>query len=999
MKKKTAIIFTALLASLALAVCVPLTYSGSAYAAEARTAAHIEQYRPQLSYTPNTHWNNDPNGLLYVPSPDGEGGTYHMYYQYGNVNNRWSDMHWGHATSTDLVHWQEHEIAIRPNGDASGGKPTGPIFSGSAVYVSADRPERGYNGAGVYAIFTQPNQQPEEGVGDQRQSIAYSADGETFAADTFREIIENNFDGVSRGDFRDPKVSWNEKIGKWMMVVGGGEILQFTSEDLSEWEYLGTTGMWGECPDLFPIAAPDSLSAAYGDEIWVLVMSPEDKEQSHAYNGTDRSTHEYPNEYYALGSLDSEGHFVPFEGETLHKLSLGIDCYAIQTFNDVPGGRRIGVSWSASWKTVNDYALDDAGGLRENWNGGLTMIYELGIKDEGGKPVLTRVPVSEYEQLRKESALYENEDATIGKDNILEGKHASLAELDLTLDVSATTATKVVLGLASSAYEHTDIIYDIVGEKLTVDRSAGSLAAKNTARWSVPFAADLAPTDGKVRIRAWLDWGNLFVSAGAGEVSGNVAIFPSLYSDGLTLTADADVKASVKVYRLDGIWDNGDAAAAFDDFYISAKEENIYVGDELTVLACTPDPDFDLGGSEVSVSGDAVSAEKRADGSVKVTALAVGDATVTLSCGGKEKRAVVHVLSGTVSSDENFSTVYAGSWKRDNGYIGSSGEDGFVYGDEKHTNFRLTATVTSVADGSVAFGIMFAAGDTYHTYYCANYDYGAQEVKLWMSGGSTVAEYPLALRRGEPVTYELTAKNGDVTIVVNGEKTVSASVGDTSGYIGLNVYNGSFRFNDVRVYGVYTAGEPVAEKVGDEAFMLRNETASRYLTADDYTVTDGVLTLAPAYVSTLPGGKTQEFTLTLASGVRRYFTVDVYSAVQIYDSYFVLGDGDDLALSLSTGTASVTGVLIDGKPVEFGFSDMNLSVSAAVIGALAEGDHTLTVVASSGGAANFVFGYRIVPPPPADIRGKVIGIVAISLLGIILVGFTVLWIAKRSPRR
>ena len=145
---------TVVLLALAVAACIAAALPAMAFAAEVDASPHIEQYRPQLAYTQNEHWNNDPNGLLYVPNANGESGTYHMYYQYAVTGNRWDAMHWGHATSKDLVHWQEHGVAITPlwAGDEAYLKdktvPTGPIFSGSAVYVSEEHKSRGYKKIG-----------------------------------------------------------------------------------------------------------------------------------------------------------------------------------------------------------------------------------------------------------------------------------------------------------------------------------------------------------------------------------------------------------------------------------------------------------------------------------------------------------------------------------------------------------------------------------------------------------------------------------------------------------------------------------------------------------------------------------------------------------------------------------------------------------------------------------------------------------------------------------
>src|SRR5678816_4586097 len=72
--------------------------------APAQTASD-EMYRPQIHFTPKAHWINDPNGMVYY------NGTYHLFFQYYPGSSVWGPMHWGHATSEDLIHWKELPIA------------------------------------------------------------------------------------------------------------------------------------------------------------------------------------------------------------------------------------------------------------------------------------------------------------------------------------------------------------------------------------------------------------------------------------------------------------------------------------------------------------------------------------------------------------------------------------------------------------------------------------------------------------------------------------------------------------------------------------------------------------------------------------------------------------------------------------------------------------------------------------------------------------------------
>ena len=69
---------------------------------------------------------NDPNGPIWWK------GKYHLFYQLNPHAAVWGDMHWGHAISTDMVHWHHEPIALAPT---PGGPDSEGCFSGSAVVL------------------------------------------------------------------------------------------------------------------------------------------------------------------------------------------------------------------------------------------------------------------------------------------------------------------------------------------------------------------------------------------------------------------------------------------------------------------------------------------------------------------------------------------------------------------------------------------------------------------------------------------------------------------------------------------------------------------------------------------------------------------------------------------------------------------------------------------------------------------------------------------------
>ena len=229
--------------------------------AQKATGQYHEQYRPQLHFSPKAHWTNDPNGMIYFK------GTYHLFFQYYPGGTTWGPMHWGHATSKDLVHWKEQPIALYPDS-------LGYIFSGSAVADSNNTSGFGKNGKiPLVAIFTHHDPKGEKAGKDdfQNESLAYSLDnGETWTKYAGNPVLKNS--GIR--DFRDPKVMWYVKEKKWVMTLATKDHITFySSPDLKNWkkesefgkEAGAHGGVW-ECPDLFPL----SLN---GKSYWVLIVN------------------------------------------------------------------------------------------------------------------------------------------------------------------------------------------------------------------------------------------------------------------------------------------------------------------------------------------------------------------------------------------------------------------------------------------------------------------------------------------------------------------------------------------------------------------------------------------------------------------------------------------------------------------------------------------------------------------------------------------------------
>lgn len=248
------------IAGLALAA----TLAGS-LPASATTGLGDESYRPAIHYTPMKNWMNDPNGLVFYK------GVYHMYYQHNPSGNTWGNMSWGHATSKDLVHWQEQPLAISTDDQED-------VFSGSVVVDKANSSGFGTpENPALVAIYTSAYKDASPFRGLQAQSLAYSLDdGQTWTKYAQNPVVNRN-----TANFRDPKVFWYatpDGGGYWVMTAVEAQehkVLLYKSNNLKDWTALSefgpanaTGGQW-ECPDLFPL----SVDGDTANVKWVMVVN------------------------------------------------------------------------------------------------------------------------------------------------------------------------------------------------------------------------------------------------------------------------------------------------------------------------------------------------------------------------------------------------------------------------------------------------------------------------------------------------------------------------------------------------------------------------------------------------------------------------------------------------------------------------------------------------------------------------------------------------------
>ena len=339
-----------------------------------------EPYRSVYHHSPVANWMNDPNGMFY----DEANGIWHLYYQHNPFRPTWGPMHWAHATSTDLLTWEEHPIVLYPDS-------IGTIFSGSAVIDKNNTAGFGENA--LVAIYTQSE------VCGQHQSIAYSTDG----GYTFTKYEGNPVLMGDIADFRDPKVTWDGD--HWLMTLACQQEIRFyASPDLKNWEYLSSFGkdlgahggVW-ECPELLHIGDKYVLLVSInpggpfgGSATQYFIGDWDGKVFTPAPQGVKssaRSDCQWPSVEHLL------------EGASKW-LDYGKDNYSTFTFHNSPDGRLVAMGWMSNWQYAE--VLPTVAFRSQN-----TIARDLFLfTDDEGEYRLGSVPSPESLALRGEETRY-----------------------------------------------------------------------------------------------------------------------------------------------------------------------------------------------------------------------------------------------------------------------------------------------------------------------------------------------------------------------------------------------------------------------------------------------------------------------------------------------------------------------------------------------------------------------------------------------------------------
>ncbi|MCD7738071.1 MAG: glycoside hydrolase family 32 protein [Lachnospiraceae bacterium] len=467
--------------------------------------------RPAFHLTPRTGWMNDPNGFSYYK------GEYHLFYQYHPYDTKWGPMHWGHAVSTDLLHWEYLPVALAPDEafDREG------CFSGSALTLPDGRHLLMYTGV--------RRKLQDNGVEREVQAQCLAlGDGIEYEKYPGNPVLDEKDlpEGGSRFDFRDPKM-WQKKDGTYACVAanrgedGNGQLLLFSSPDGLDWSYEkvlfandGRFGTMWECPDFFEL-----------DGKWVLLISPMEmlpKEMEyHNGNGT----------LCVTGSFDERTD--TFQEETDQAIDYGIEFYAPQTMR-APDGRRIMIGWMQNWDTLI-YSRE------QKWFGQMSIPRELSYRS--GR--LYQRPVRELDDLRQNQVEYHG--VPVSGEVRLNGIRGRRIDMELSVYPAEGEELyrKFAVRFAQDEIFHTAFSFRPAEAVLKVDRKfSGTRKALIHQR-----RCRVSGKDGRLKLRLILDQFSVEAFINDGEQVMTATMYTPQEADGISFFADG--KAVIDVVKYD----------------------------------------------------------------------------------------------------------------------------------------------------------------------------------------------------------------------------------------------------------------------------------------------------------------------------------------------------------------------------------------------------------------------------------------------------------------
>jgi levanase/fructan beta-fructosidase len=478
------------------------------------------QWRPKYHFTPDKYWTNDPNGLIYL------NGKFQLYYQHNPLENKWGHMSWGHAESTDLVHWKHLPVAIP---EVVTKDTTVYIYSGCTVDDKNNTSGFGKNGKGpIVAIFTAdlPKQQKE------MQYIAYSNDNGM----SYKLYAKNPVIDLDKRDFRDPNVFWFEPKKEWIMTVSTvneHQIRFYGSKDLKNWEKLSDFGPAGytkngwECPSLIPLPVDGNRDKMK----YVLFVS----------NFGDHG----PQMQYFVGDFDGTNFTNLNPADQMLRVDYGDSFYAAISWRNAPENKKIFLGWLINGKPET-----------YPWKGQMSIPRDLSLRTTADGIRLFQNPTS---VITNSLSKYASGPALIRKELHVKGivKLSTASHfnkntywIDAELHPGKSNKSGFIVGATKDGSKKIEVGYDAENHQIYVDCTSSESANKD--KRNLVQTAPIKPVNGIVRLRVLVDRSSLEVFGNNGEQVISTMIYPDSGADELSAFATGNaVISTLKIWDMD----------------------------------------------------------------------------------------------------------------------------------------------------------------------------------------------------------------------------------------------------------------------------------------------------------------------------------------------------------------------------------------------------------------------------------------------------------------
>ena len=765
-----------------------LTYRINVHRRQANDVYYNELFRDQYHYSVKDGWGNDPNGLVYYK------GKYHLFYQFYD-DNVWGPMHWAHATSTDLIHWEEQPIALYPD-------TNGTMFSGCIVVDEHNTSGFFKDGeGGLVALVT------ADGNG-QRIKLAYSSDeGQTWTK-VDQVAADWSNDPLQSKDFRDPKVfHWNNK---WFMVLAGGPLRIYSSDNLRDWSVESTyPDIQTECPDLYPIQTDD------GTVKWVLSRG---------------------GRYYKVGDfkqVDGKWTFCPDQAyqDSDGIMNFGKDSYAAMTYYVQNFGSEANPTipklTELNWMNTWDYCNLVGKTLDQDFNGTYNLNLQLGLTKENDRYVLTQTPIKAYESLRDTAKAINYQDVTVSANNdLLKDVKSDSYEIVSTFRPSAST-TKVGFKLRQSQDQVTVVSYDLQTQELSIDRSKSGIII-NDKFAEVNKQKVTTNADGSISLHIFVDRASLEVFAKGDTVAGANQIFPAPDSLGASVfTEGGDAKADIAFYPLKSIWTNKVVTdKPFKLVGTGQAETRLNTGQSTSFEAylapaqAKQEVNWQLDKSDLvdfSQSGNKVTLTAKKAGSLTLTASSKEDPSLT-------KVYKINIFENNFKTNLKNLKAISGRWVVDDKELldsNTSANDAIMSTDiVPYAEYKLEADV-KYQKGLVNIFFASPATDPANAY---TFQLGDQtSARLYYFQGDTITEEPLTKALNDNLYHHLEIKKtkDSVSLSIDGQEVMSHKF-DTvkdyfnKAYIGLGLWDGEVAFQNVYL-------TPLNQEVKSQGWFTANQ--------------------------------------------------------------------------------------------------------------------------------------------------------------------------------